>query len=41
MADVVSYPAKVQIFQLISTRVRLAVEQKVLFLTLQKYKFFS
>ena len=38
---VVSYPAKVQIFQLITTTAASAEEKKQLFLTLQRYKFFS
>ena len=38
---VVSYPAKVQIFQLITTNGWFALMECVLFLTLQRYKFFS
>ena len=38
---VVSYPAKVQIFQLITTNVGMVFLQPQLFLTLQRYKFFS
>ena len=38
---VVSYPAKVQIFQLITTPSLRNNEKTKLFLTLQRYKFFS
>ena len=41
MTYVVSYPAKVQIFQLITTAYSASTSQIQLFLTLQRYKFFS
>ena len=40
-ACVVSYPAKVQIFQLITTAGQWGCDERQLFLTLQRYKFFS